>query len=284
MKQLKSIYIGLLTPMLIILLCGNIFGLYSQGFSLGWLGSILTNLPFLIFLLRVMLFQDQPRTNPYMPTVSSLTIIGLGLTFWHYLSTGADAPTSPFPVLFGLVNSLLLLLYISWFSWLERPKSNLLAIGQKLPEFIVSKGDGTINSKQFIGKPAVIIFYRGSWCPFCVAQIKEVVARYQQAIYSGVQFVLISPQPDQVTQKLAQKFNVPFMFLTDSDNSAAKELGIVDENGLPLGLSNQGVNNNTVYPTVVVSNKEGHIIYCDETENYRFRADASEYLSLVVEN
>ena len=46
-----------------------------------------------------------------------------------------------------------------------------------------------------------------------MAQIKEIAAQYEQLADHGVQIVLISPQPHKHTQKLAQRFEVPFIYL-----------------------------------------------------------------------
>lgn len=284
MKLLKSIYIGLLIPSLILLTGLIVYGFYHDGFTLNWLGSALTCVPFLLFMLRAVIFQNQPRTNPNIPIVTGLVLVGITISLFAYINKETIEDLSIYALFTSLIASLLLFLFIGWFSWLDRTKSPSLKKGGQLPEFKFW-GDETItNSNQLLGKPAVIIFYRGNWCPFCVAQIKEVVSGYQQAIYSGVQFILISPQPDKITKKMAQKFDVPFMFLTDIENAAAKKLGIIDKNGLPLGLADQGFENSTVYPTVIVTDKDGKILYCDQTENYRIRPDAKEYLQLVVNN
>jgi len=282
MKLLKSIYIGLLIPMLILLLGITTFGFYSDGFTLSWLGASLTNIPFIIFLLSVVILQNRARTSPHTPIVTGLALFGTTLNLFAYINKVQVDEMSLLALMVSLVGSGLLMLFIFWFSWLDRTDAPSLKVGAQLPEFSFWGGQDIVNSSQLIGRPAVIIFYRGSWCPFCVAQIKEVVADYQEAIYSGIQFILISPQPDKITKKLAQRFDVPFMFLTDIDNLAAKKLEIVDENGLPLGLSDQGVDNNTVYPTVIVTDKHGKILYCDQTDNYRVRPDVKEYLPLVV--
>jgi len=39
---------------------------------------------------------------------------------------------------------------------------------------------GTVKSASFIGKPTLIIFFRGTWCTLCMAQIKEVVLQYKE--------------------------------------------------------------------------------------------------------
>lgn len=282
MSSLKPIFIGLLIPILLIIASMNLFGFYRDGFILSWVALTIANLPFLLFLIQITLLKNMTQVNPHMPLISATSVIGSIIGIYAYLNTQTTDSVLLYPLVLTLLTATLFFLYTYWFSSFNRLPRKQLEKGNQLPEFNLSKGAANINSRQFIGKPAVIIFYRGSWCPFCVAQIKEVVSRYKQAIYGGVQFILISPQPDRVTQKLAAKFDVPFMFLNDENNNAAKTLGIVDRNGLPIGLSQHGIDNNTVYPTVIVTDKRGTILYSDQTDDYRFRPDASEYLSLLI--
>jgi len=39
---------------------------------------------------------------------------------------------------------------------------------------------GAVKSASFIGKPTLMIFFRGTWCTLCMAQIKEVVLQYKE--------------------------------------------------------------------------------------------------------
>lgn len=283
MKLLKLLYIYLLLPTLLFLIGLAAYTLYKEGYSVSWFGALLTSIPFMVFLIRVMIMQDQARTNFRIRLVKGFSLAGLTLSLIAHFSGFFASEQSLFASSIAFAGTGLLILFVFWFSRAKRADTPSLKLGEKLPELQFSGEQEITSTVELIGKPSVIIFYRGSWCPFCVAQIKEVVAEYQQAIYKGVQFVLISPQPDMVTKKLAQKFDVPFMFLTDVNNAAAKKLNLVDAEGLPLDKSDQGVDNNTVYPTVIVTDKRGDILYCDKTASYSARPDAKEYLPLVVD-
>ena len=54
-----------------------------------------------------------------------------------------------------------------------------------------------VTSAQLTDKPAILIFYRGNWCPFCMAQLKELFARYRGISAMGVRVAMISPQPHE---------------------------------------------------------------------------------------
>ncbi|MCG8612348.1 MAG: redoxin domain-containing protein, partial [Pseudomonadales bacterium] len=141
-----------------------------------------------------------------------------------------------------------------------------------------------INRYYNVEIDSLIIFYRGNWCPLCMAQIKEVSAQYQQLADLGVAVALVSPQPHENTRNLAKKFSVPFKFLVDTENAAAKKLGIFAEDGTPKGLELLGYDSDTVMPTVIITDAQGNIIFADLTDNYRVRPEPDTFIQILKEH
>lgn len=125
------------------------------------------------------------------------------------------------------------------------------------------------------------MFYRGNWCPLCVAQIKEVAAHYRELQEMNTTVLLISPQPSQHHSNLSKKFNVPFYYVKDVKNRVARALGIVHLQGIPFGFQLLGYDSDTVFPTVIITDKEGNIIHIEQTDNYRVRPEPSAYISII---
>ena len=61
-----------------------------------------------------------------------------------------------------------------------RPIPDALRPGQALPEFTATneKGD-SLSSKLLRDKPSVLLFVRGSWCPFCSKQVSNLTRYYK---------------------------------------------------------------------------------------------------------
>jgi peroxiredoxin len=79
-------------------------------------------------------------------------------------------------------------------------------------------GDGT----------AVVVFYRGAWCPYC----NIALAAYQahllpQLTERGVQLLAISPQKPDGSLTMQQKHDLAFTVLSDPGNVIARHLGIL---------------------------------------------------------
>lgn len=171
-------------------------------------------------------------------------------------------------------------LYQLWYSRFGRTPSKQLVVGQALPRIQLLQTDGTAVWVNDLTGPLLLMFYRGNWCPLCMAQIREVAQQYQALAARGVKTLLISSQPQDHTASLAQRMAVPFHFLVDVDNQVARQLGIEAVGGTPTGLQVLGYDSDTAMPTVVMTDASGTIIFCDQTDNYRVRPEPDVFLQV----
>jgi peroxiredoxin len=247
---------------------------------LSWGGVLLVATPFVIVIGWVMMFQNIARTSARFPTLIVLGTAGVVLAFWGYTRGGRlEAPLLAIGAWIGFM------LYSYWYSSLDRQPNRQLEIGSTLASFDLKDIAGhTVSSSSFGDKPTIWIFYRGNWCPLCMAQIKELVTQYKDLQSLGVRIALISPQPHKYTTALAKRFDVPFDFFTDEGSRAARALGIDHPNGLPMGMQALGYDSDTVLPTVIITDTGGRVLWTHETDNYRIRPEPDAYLAILREN
>lgn len=174
------------------------------------------------------------------------------------------------------------LAYIFWYSNFGKRSSRALKVGHKLPNLaLVDENRNAVSTQNLLGTPSLILFYRGNWCPLCMAQIKEIAQQYKDIRNRGIQTVLISPQPEKHTKSLANKFDVPFLYWRDVDYQVAKALEIFHHGGTPLGMEVFGYESDTVMPTVIITNKNNEILFLDMTDNYRVRPEPETFLKVL---
>lgn len=211
------------------------------------------------------------KKYPHFPIVFSL--VGLVMTF-----LGQDPSASGFVIssLFGWVA------YNWWYSKFDLENNSKLEIGKMLPEFSLQDlGDKPIKRSSLNGKINIWVFFRGNWCPFCMAQIKDLVKEYQQLEKRNAQVILVSPQSDSQNQKLASKFDVPMLVFSDPKCKVARLLGILHEEGTPLGLEALGYETDTVMPTVIITGLEGEIKWVNRARDYRLRLEPVTYIKVI---
>ncbi len=275
--MLKSIYIIAYIVLSVTVAVSAVDQLIATRNVLSWGGVLLAYVPFLAVLAWVTVLQSTPRTSARFPTLIVLAVVGVLASTWGYVNGGSLAAA-----LLAGGGLVAFLIYDYWYSSFGDRSNDTLAAGQSLPDFELKNTAGeTISSAVLTDKPCVWIFYRGNWCPLCMAQVKEIAAQYNEIEKLGVRVALVSPQPHKNTKSLAKRFDVNFDFLIDEDNQAARQLGIAHSFGVPMGVQALGYDSETVMPTVIITDKGGRILWLDETDNYRVRPDPETYLGVL---
>ncbi len=276
MNRAKSVFAMAFFALLAIVSIQAVSHLVS-GFDLGWLGALFASVPLLLMLIFVMLGKRFPASQSRLTAITVTTAFGTTLAAVDWvLRSGSFAAAGMAGLCFVAY-----IVYQLWYSHLDRSTSRIHK-GHPLPEFSALDPDGEpVYSRDLIGRPALLMFYRGNWCPFCMLQIKELVAAYRD-LGERAKIVLISPQPAGHTKKLANKFQVPFEFWVDPDGQVATVLGLHHENGLPAGMQVLGYDSDTVLPTVIVVGPDGTVLDSYESNNYRDRANP-DFLTRTLE-
>jgi len=172
----------------------------------------------------------------------------------------------------------------------------ILKPGAKAPEFRLKNQHGEdISSVDLIKKgPLVLGFTRGSWCPFCSAEVRALNEVYDQFQQAGIELVVLSPQSLDRTQKQATAGKLKFNLLVDKDNEIGKAFGLVytfpeDLKSVYLNVVKvdiQAVNEATSWqlpiPARFVIDGSGIIRDVKADPDYRYRPDPSEVFDIVT--
>ena len=98
----------------------------------------------------------------------------------------------------------------------------MLEVGTKAPEFTLPDKDGNMVSlSDYKGKKVVLYFYPRDNTPGCSRQAVAFAAAYPEFQALGVEVIGISKDSVASHQKFAQKYELPFVLLSD------KELGVL---------------------------------------------------------
>ena len=274
MHVLKSLYVstyiaGSLSGLVIAL-----FMLTRTGIHSPWLGTALACAAPVAFFATVFALPIA-RTSPNLNAVLAAGVVG---TLLAIVLGGVTSTPTLVAAGVGIVGTLL---YVRWYSRFGAPSNDALRVGATLPPFTLVEDGRDVESRALFAKPALWIFYRGNWCPLCVAQVREISAQYRELARRGVEVFLVSPQPEANTAELAAKCDAPMRFLTDRGNHAARILGILEKAGVPAGMQMFGYDSDVPRPTVFITAKGGEVLYCDLSENYRVRPEPAQYFAVL---
>ena len=275
MNLLKSIFVSAYLTAAMAGLILAILKMSSGGPLSPWLGTAIACAAPAIFFGQIMLM-PRARTSRNLGVVIAAGFVGTALGVM--LGGTVAAPPVLIAASVGAVGSLL---YVFWYSRFDAPSNAALSVGEHLPDFELSENGKRLSTSELVGKPALWIFYRGNWCPLCVAQIKEIAAQYRELARRGVEVYLVSPQSEENSMALSKKMDAPMRFMTDAGNRAADVLGIKVKDGLPAGFQALGYNSDVPRPTVFISEASGRVIFLDITDNYRVRPEPATFFSVL---
>ena len=117
----------------------------------------------------------------------------------------------------------------------------MLENGMKAPEFTLFDKDGNVVSlSDFLGKKVVLYFYPKDNTPGCSRQACAFAAAYEG--FKSQNVVVIGISKDSVAShlKFAQKYDLPFILLSDPELQAIEAYGVWQEKKL-YGKVSMGV-------------------------------------------
>jgi peroxiredoxin len=268
-NTLKSLFISILPVLSLVVFTTTII---NSSFNNSDIGLLLSSLAIVAFF-ALLFIKPIARTSRALGGYSTLVFIGFVLNLFNFEKNA---------LLISLGLSVGWLLYLNWYSSFKSRDTSVLEVGKKLPNLTLENSNKeAVEISSFNGNYQIFLFYRGNWCPLCMAQIKEVENQYKELAERNVDMVLVSSQPHKYTKNISEKYKVPFHFLVDIKNKAAKKLGILHENGLPAGFQVFGYDSDIALPTVIITDKDNTIIFADLTDNYRIRPEPETFIRII---
>jgi peroxiredoxin len=154
-------------------------------------------------------------------------------------------------------------------------------------------GAATSLAQVRAGRPAVLVFYRGAWCPFCNIALRTYQAELARALDErGYAMIAVSPQKPDGSLSAAQTNELTYTVVSDPGNQIASALGILTEPsaeavaaqqklGLDLAEHNADGGLTLPMPTTVVVDATGVIRWIDVHPNYTTRSEVPDILAAV---
>lgn len=117
----------------------------------------------------------------------------------------------------------------------------MLEVGTKAPDFTLPDKEGKMVSlSDFAGKRVVLYFYPKDNTPGCTRQACAFAGAYEE--FKTLDAVVIGVSKDSVAshQKFAEKYDLPFVLLSDPELTAIQAYGVWQEKKL-YGKVSMGV-------------------------------------------
>lgn len=165
--------------------------------------------------------------------------------------------------------------------------------GDKAPNFELRDTEG----RQFIMKDqvkkTVLVFFRGSWCPYCIKQLQSINEEVIDKLDNdSTQLVAISVDKPIVAKKMKKKFNLKFTVLSDSKAQSLKAFKIVNKISddlvskykssykIDVEADSGETHHMIAHPAVFIIEK-GKVTFSDVQTDYKKRTKNSEILKAL---
>jgi peroxiredoxin len=171
-----------------------------------------------------------------------------------------------------------------------------LTPGTAMPEgeLLDVHGQPTTLTAARGGGPAVVVFYRGGWCPYCNIALRAYEADLLPALRTrGIELIAVSPQKPDGSLSTQQADELSFTVVSDPGNQLARALGILTAPtadaqaaqrslGLDLTQANADGTPTIPMPTTVIVDAAGIVRWIDVHADYTTRSEVTDILAAIT--
>jgi peroxiredoxin len=174
--------------------------------------------------------------------------------------------------------------------------ADVIRVGDKLEPFSLESatGDAVTLDEIVDNGPAVIVFYRGGWCPYCNLALRtyqrELLPRLAEF---GAALVAISPQRPDQSLSTAQRAELSFTVLSDPGSRLAHRIGIAFEQdpgalaaqrtiGVDLAQVNAEGSIHLPRPTVLIVDRDHIVRFIDVHPDYTSRTEVADIVAALA--
>jgi peroxiredoxin len=174
--------------------------------------------------------------------------------------------------------------------------ASALPVGSAAPPFELPDHNGKpVSLVSLIANgPAVLLFFRGRWCPFCIAQLEAWNRLMPSISRSGIALAAVSPQTPHQVSLMYDQHRLEYSLLSDAGNQVARQFGLVysvpDEQRLiyrrtfvNLPFVNGDESWELPIPATFAIDRGGVVLFSSANPDYTQRPEPAEVL-VAVEN
>jgi peroxiredoxin len=144
------------------------------------------------------------------------------------------------------------------------------------------------------GRAAVVVFYRGQWCPYCNLTLRVYQDKLAAELDArDVALIAVSPQKPDGALSIQEKNELSFTVLSDPGNQIGARLGILSAQdddmraaraklGTDVAATNADGTDMLPMPTVVIVDAAGRIRWIDVHPNYTIRTEPAAILAALA--
>ena len=166
-------------------------------------------------------------------------------------------------------------------------------VGDVIPDVAVKTTEGKpLNLRAAVAsQPAVIVFYRGGWCPYCSQHLSALKGIDQKLKDMGLQLLAISADQPAVVAEFARQKDLNYTLLSDHTMEAAQAFKITFEvpqavvlkyknsYGIDLEAASGKKHHLLPHPGIFIVDTEGVVQFAHVNVDYKVRLQPETILA-----
>ena len=177
----------------------------------------------------------------------------------------------------------------------KRRPADAVAVGDVLRDFALPDATGReVSLSELVADgPAVLVFYRGGWCPYCNIALHQYQSELVPRLPAyGATLAAISPQKPDQSLTTAEKHGLQCAVLSDAGARVARQLGIGFQQaddvlevqralGVDIREGNADGSPELPMPTVLIVDSNRTVQFADTHVDYTSRTEVAEILDAL---
>lgn len=103
------------------------------------------------------------------------------------------------------------------------PSSPSSQVGGRLPDVVVHDQSGAPVKLRALQGPLLLVWFRGSWCPYCRRQLADIAAEEARFPAAHLRVLAVSVDPTGPLQTLRRELQLSFPLLSDPERQLADQ-------------------------------------------------------------
>jgi peroxiredoxin len=172
---------------------------------------------------------------------------------------------------------------------LQIRSAGAIAPGFELPD---ESGKDQSLDRLLQSGPLVLVVIRGSWCPFCRIELRELEMVVDQIVAAGASLVVVTPETMENCRRVVRKNGLSFSLLSDIEGQLTRDLGLrravppyarawLERNGIDLHTLNADKSWALPIPARFVVGRDRRIVYSEANADYRRRGEPEELIPVL---
>ena len=153
-----------------------------------------------------------------------------------------------------------------------------VAVGSMAPDFRSFDSDGReFSLSGLAGSRVLLKFFRGTWCPYCVADLRGWSALREELRGLGLKLVAVSHDSVEELRRFKHGRDWDITLVADPTLEIIRRYNLQNRNFTPKG----GPFRDMAIPAAILIDKDGKVLWMSQATDFRVRSHPAKVLSDV---